>query len=144
MQFKRKCSTYKDIVLLVLTTSTEVKGGIIEYCPRAGYIFHFPGQPATYSSSIWYWINLLGRSLNSVTNNGATDNGVVVFWILSGWFIKKYGKPQKSSFFSGPATKRGGGKGCATKEIFFLFLCSRWKIKYILFKTTYPNIDISV
>ena len=23
-------------------------------------------------------------------------------------------------------------------------MCSRWKIKYILFKTTYPNINISV
>ena len=32
-------------------------------------------------------------------------------------YIYTYGKPQKKSFFSGPATKKGrGGKGPATKE----------------------------
>ena len=61
------------------------------------------------------------------------------------------GSRKKVLFFSGPATKMGGGegKGPATKEKgtfkkpFFL-ICSRWKIKYILFKSTYANINISV
>ena len=30
--------------------------------------------------------------------------------------ISRLGKPQKSSFFRGPATKRGGGKGRDTKK----------------------------
>ena len=35
------------------------------------------------------------------------------------------GSRKKSSFLSGPATKRGGGgKGCATKEKITLFLYS--------------------
>ena len=28
--------------------------------------------------------------------------------------------------------------------MFFISKINRWKIKYILFKTTYPNIDIGV
>ena len=45
-----------------------------------------------------------------------------------------------------PLTGGGGGKGLSTKEkkIMFFLICSRWKIKYILSKTTYPNINISV
>ena len=56
------------------------------------------------------------------------------------------GKPQKKSyFFSGPTTKRGA-RPPRKKELFknFFFICSRWKIEYILFKTTCRNIDFSV
>ena len=56
------------------------------------------------------------------------------------------GKPQKKSFFSGQSTKRRreeGLRGCLLrkKELFFVAV---EKIKYILFKTTYPNIKITV
>ena len=51
-------------------------------------------------------------------------------------------------FFSGQSTK---GKGLSTlrkkqlfSNVFFFLVCRRWKIKYILLKTAYPNIDISV
>ena len=48
-------------------------------------------------------------------------------------------------FFSGQSTKREEGvKGCllGKQELFeiLLLICSHWKINYILFKTTYPNI----
>ena len=57
------------------------------------------------------------------------------------------GKPQKKMFFF---IVDKGGRGCQCplrkKEPFcwFFFICSRLKIKYILFKTSYPNIIISV
>ena len=61
---------------------------------------------------------------------------------------------KKGSFFKWTVHEEGGGKRLSTKEkknflcccflfFFVLFFCSRWKIKYILFKTIYPNINIS-
>ena len=60
-------------------------------------------------------------------------------------------RPPSGSGFSGLSTKRGGGKGLSTKKkkkLFFnasfIFIWSRWKIKYILFRATYPIIIISL
>ena len=39
--------------------------------------------------------------------------------------------------------REGKGKGLSTKD-FFLYLVAIEKIEYILFKTTYPNINFSV
>ena len=53
------------------------------------------------------------------------------------------GKQQKKYFFSDSSLKWWRGGGLRGLNLVFLN-CSRWKIKYILFKTTYPDIDISV
>ena len=46
-----------------------------------------------------------------------------------------------------PLRGGGGGKGCAINEkktlfVMIFFICSLWKIEYILFKTKYPNTNI--
>ena len=54
------------------------------------------------------------------------------------------GRRKKAIFFSGRTTRTGGGWTTKEKRTLIKKNCSCLKITYILFMTTYPNINISV